>query len=215
MQEVVCIRVLRSGEKPSKSTSSDSPADRSVIAALAILFVVNLLTHSAVAQVLSRTALKQAQVTRPLSPEIMAMHTSAKRATALAPTGVDLAVAAATTTTSTTFNSDQGPGPGPIGPGPGCNLFPAPPSVGATVPLSYFGPPPSDVNQSFVGPVQLLRSGTVDAAHGTITLPLYQGKLAGSNKNVWYILTDVSDSNVAAALGLNFSTHCCPGKLPQ
>ncbi len=206
MQEVVCIRVLRSGEKPSKSTSSYSPADRSVIAALAILFVVNLLTHSAVAQVSSRTALKQAQVTRPLSPEIMAMHTSAKRPSAASPTSVDLAIAAATTATSTTFNSDQGPGPGPIGPGPGCNLFPAPPSVGATVPLSYFGPPPSDVNQSFVGPVQLLRSGTVDAAHGTITLPLYQGKLAGSNKNVWYILTDVSDSNVAAALGLNFST---------
>ena len=206
MQEVVCIRVLRSGEKPRKRTSSYTPADRSVIAALAILFVVNLSTHSVVAQVSSRTALKQAQVTRPLSPEIMAMHTLAKRPTAAAPTGVDLAVAAAATTTSTTFNSDQGPGPGPIGPGPGCNLFPAPPSVGATVPLSYFGPPPSDVNQSFVGPVQLLRSGTVDAAHGTITLPLYQGKLAGSNKNVWYILTDVSDSNVAAALGLNFST---------
>src|ERR1700757_80625 len=104
-----------------------------------------------------------------------------------------------------TFNSDQGPGPGPIGPGPGCNLFPAPPSVGATVPLSYFGPPPSDVNQSFVGPVQLLKSGTVDAAHGTITLPLYLGHMKGSKKNVWYILTDVDDPNVAAELGLNFS----------
>lgn len=57
-----------------------------------------------------------------------------------------------------------------------------------------------------MGPVQLLKSGTVDAAHGTITLPLYKGKLAGSNRNVWYILTDVSDSNVAAELGLNFST---------
>ena len=30
-------------------------------------------------------------------------------------------------------NQAQGPGPGPIGPGPGCNLFPAPPSVGANV----------------------------------------------------------------------------------
>ena len=39
-------------------------------------------------------------------------------------------------------NTAQGPGPGPIGPGPGCNLLPAPPSVGATVDLSYFGPPP-------------------------------------------------------------------------
>jgi hypothetical protein len=106
---------------------------------------------------------------------------------------------------SGTFNSDQGPGPGPIGPGPGCNLFPAPPSVGATVPLSYFGPSPSEVNASLVGPVQLLKSGTVDAAHGTITLPLYLGHMKGSGKNVWYILTDVDDPNVAAELGLNFS----------
>jgi len=106
---------------------------------------------------------------------------------------------------SNTFNSDQGPGPGPIGPGPGCNLFPAPPSVGATVPLTYFGPPPSETNPSLVGPVQLLKSGTVDAARGTITLPLYLGHMKGSKKNVWYILTDVDDPNVAAELGLNFS----------
>jgi hypothetical protein len=108
-------------------------------------------------------------------------------------------------TSSGAFNSAQGPGPGPIGPGPGCNLFPAPPSVGATVPLTYFGPSPSETNPSLVGPVQLLKSGTVDAAHGTITLPLYLGHMKGNNKNVWYILTDVDDPNVAAELGLNFS----------
>jgi hypothetical protein len=106
---------------------------------------------------------------------------------------------------SNTFNADQGPGPGPIGPGPGCNLFPAPPSVGATVPLTYFGPSPSETNPSLVGPVQLLKSGTVDTARGTITLPLYLGHMKGSKKNVWYILTDVDDPNVAAELGLNFS----------
>jgi len=106
---------------------------------------------------------------------------------------------------SNTFNADQGPGPGPIGPGPGCNLFPAPPSVGANVPLTYFGPSPSETNPSLVGPVQLLKSGTVDAARGTITLPLYLGHMKGSKKNVWYILTDVDDPNVAAELGLNFS----------
>jgi hypothetical protein len=103
------------------------------------------------------------------------------------------------------INSAQGPGGGAIGPGPGCDLFPAPPSVGASVPLSYFGPSPSTVNRSLVGPVQLLNSGTVDAAHGTITLPLYKGRLAGSNKAIWYILTDVDDQNVADELGLNFS----------
>ena len=98
----------------------------------------------------------------------------------------------------------QGPGPGPIGPGPGCNLFPAPPSVGASVNLSYFGPSPSTTNQSLVGPVQLLKTGPVDVARGTITIPLYLGHLR-NGKNVWYILTDVDDPDVAASLGLNFS----------
>ena len=73
--------------------------------------------------------------------------------------------------------AQDGPGPGPIGPGPGCNLFPAPPSIGAGVNLSYFGPPPSETNPSLVGPVQLLKSGTVDDQKGTITLPLYQGSV--------------------------------------
>jgi hypothetical protein len=126
------------------------------------------------------------------------MHTSAMRAI---PTAAQLT----TNTSAFTFNTDQGPGPGAIGPGPGCNLFPAPPSIGASVPLSYFGPPPSETNPSLVGPVQLLRSGTVDAAQGTVTLPLYKGKMAKTGKNVWYILTDVDDPGVAALLGLNFS----------
>src|SRR5579859_6716865 len=102
------------------------------------------------------------------------------------------------------FNTAQGPGPGPIGPGPGCNLLPAPPSVGANVNLSYFGPSPSTVNRSLVGPVQLLNSGQIDTTAGTITLPLYLGHMK-DGKNVWYILTDVDDSDVAAELGLNFS----------
>src|SRR6266404_5657882 len=202
MKKVICTLWIL-GRNANKGTSHSAASTRSIFA-LAILFVCGLLTHSAAAQTSPQIRTTQAHVTPSISREILAIHARAKRPVAAAPTSLELA--AATTVTSTTFNSDQGPGPGPIGPGPGCNLFPVPPSVGATVPLSYFGPPPSDVNQSFVGPVQLLRSGTVDAAHGTITLPLYQGKLAGSNKNVWYILTDVSDSNVAAALGLNFST---------
>lgn len=103
-------------------------------------------------------------------------------------------------------SSSNGPQAGVFGPGPGCNLFPAPPSVGATVPLSYFGPMPSNVNPSFVGPVQLLKSGVVDATKGTITLPLYKGYLKGTKTPIWYILTDVSDSDIANELGLNFST---------
>jgi hypothetical protein len=108
------------------------------------------------------------------------------------------------TNAATDPNLAQGPGPGPIGPGPGCNLFPAPPSIGTSFGLSYFGPPPSATNQSLVGPVQLLKSGTVDAAKGTITLPLYLGHMKNGT-NVWYILSDVDDAEVAALLGLNFS----------
>lgn len=97
------------------------------------------------------------------------------------------------------------PSPGVFGPGPGCNVFPAAASVGATVGLSYFGPPPSSTNQSLVGPVQLLKSGVIDDQKGTITLPLYQGTMAGTKKLVWYVLTDVSDPEVASLLGLLYS----------
>jgi hypothetical protein len=55
-----------------------------------------------------------------------------------------------------------------------------------------------------VGPVQLLNTGPVNTARGTITIPLYLGHMR-NGKNVWYILTDVDDSNIADALGLNFS----------
>src|ERR1700691_4385498 len=101
-------------------------------------------------------------------------------------------------------NTAQGPGPGPRGAGPGCDVFPAPPSVGATVDLSYFGPSPSSVDRSLVGPVQLLNTGPIDSVAGTITIPLYLGHMK-TGQNVWYILTDVDDSDVAAELGLNFS----------
>jgi len=98
----------------------------------------------------------------------------------------------------------DGPGPGTRGDGPGCDLFPAPASIGTTIGLSYFGPPPLDQTQ--VGPVQLLRSGQVDAVEGTVTLPLYKGYLKGNKKTpVWYILTDTNDHSQAAFLGLNFS----------
>ena len=86
---------------------------------------------------------------------------------------------------SDSFNSAQGPGPGAIGPGPGCDVFPAPANIGTKVSLSYFGPPPSSDNPSLVGPEQLLKSGTVDAANGTVTIPLYLGYMKGSHKNVW------------------------------
>jgi hypothetical protein len=100
----------------------------------------------------------------------------------------------------------NGPAPGPrANPGPGCNLFPAPASTGADVPITYFGPPPSSTNPSLVGPYQLLQSGVVDSIKGTITLPLYKGYMKKGNVPVWYILTDTDDPGVAALLGLNLS----------
>ena len=52
---------------------------------------------------------------------------------------------------------------------------PAPPSIGADVPLAYFGPAPSSVDKRLVGPVQLLRAGVIDEDLGTIQLPIYTG----------------------------------------
>jgi len=81
---------------------------------------------------------------------------------------------------------------------------PAPASTGTKVPITYFGPPPSQVDRELVGPVQLLRSGKLDRKNGTIRLPLYLGHMRDGT-NVWYILTDTTDRDNAEALGLNFS----------
>jgi len=81
---------------------------------------------------------------------------------------------------------------------------PPPPSVGADVPATYFGPVPSDVKREYIGPYQLLKSGKIDLDSKTITLPLYHGQMKDGRK-VWYILTDTTDMGNAAALGLNYS----------
>jgi hypothetical protein len=65
--------------------------------------------------------------------------------------------------------------------GPIDEVRPAPPSIGADVPLTYFAPPASSDEESLIGPLQLLRSGPVDLDAGTITLPLYEGRLADGN----------------------------------
>jgi hypothetical protein len=108
---------------------------------------------------------------------------------------------------------------------------PAPPSIGADVPLTYFAPPGSTDEQGLIGPLQLLRSGPIDLDAGTITLPLYEGRLGNGNarkskqvrakrragkriarvssntrgRKQWYVLTDTSDREEARALGLLFS----------
>ncbi len=84
------------------------------------------------------------------------------------------------------------------------DVAPAPPSIGADIPLTYFGPAPSDVQKELIGPHQLLKAGKVDLDAGTITLPLYKGKMR-DGRTVWYIVTDTSDKYNADALGLNHS----------
>jgi hypothetical protein len=54
---------------------------------------------------------------------------------------------------------------------------PSPPSIGADVPVTYFAPPPSTDQPHLIGPLQLLRTGPVDLDEGTITLPLYEGRV--------------------------------------
>jgi hypothetical protein len=166
------------------------------------IFTLTSLTVSGFAAPLAM-AQRTSTTKQPISSEALALHLRAKRVAVAPETRPE--ILASSSATSSTFNSEQGPGPGAIGPGPGCDLFPAPASVGASVPLSYFGPSPSTVNPSLVGPVQLLNTGPVDAANGTITIPLYKGTLKGTKKTIWYILTDVDDQGVAAELGLNFS----------
>jgi hypothetical protein len=85
------------------------------------------------------------------------------------------------------------------------DFAPAPPSIGADIPLTYFGPAPSEFMKELIGPHQLLRSGPVDLNASTVTIPLYQGQMAGTGETVWYVLTDTTDKGNADALGLNWS----------
>ncbi len=94
---------------------------------------------------------------------------------------------------------------------------PAPNNVGTTVPLPYNGANATQVNPSLVGPIQLLRSGTMDFTDPqapTITIPLYLGHMRDGT-NVWYILTDTDDKGNSEQLGLNYSaklTYSSVGK---
>ncbi len=89
--------------------------------------------------------------------------------------------------------------------GPGCRVEPSSPSIGADVPETYFGAAPSTVMKELVGPLQLLTAGRLDQRAGTLTLPLYRGRVRSSNRTVWYILTDTTDKGNAEALGLNYA----------
>lgn len=89
--------------------------------------------------------------------------------------------------------------------GPGCRIDPSSPSVGTDIPETYFGAAPSTVQKELIGPLQLLTAGRLDARAGTITLPLYRGRIRQSGEIIWYILTDTTDRGNAEALGLNYA----------
>ena len=97
------------------------------------------------------------------------------------------------------FAQDATPAPAGID-----EVVPAPASIGTDIPLTYFGPPPSEVQKELVGPVELLRAGEIDMEAGTVTLPLYRGQMTDGTI-VWYVLTDTTDEANAEALGLNHS----------
>ncbi len=86
------------------------------------------------------------------------------------------------------------------------DVRPSPPSIGADIPVTYFGPPPSSVEPELIGDLQLLTAGTLNEDEGTITLPLYYGRIADSGESVYYIVTDTTDLSTAQALGLNHSS---------
>jgi len=87
---------------------------------------------------------------------------------------------------------------------------PAPDSIRPDHLIVVAQPSPSEVNPSFLGPVHLLRSARVDLQAGTVTMPLFRGNLA-SGETVWSILTDVSDENLAALHGVNYSAKMAYG----
>lgn len=96
------------------------------------------------------------------------------------------------------------------------DVRPGPPSVGADIPVTYFGPAPSDSNPRLIGPVQLLTAGTIDEDAGTITLPLYEGQILGdSDSTFYYIVTDTTDKGTAEALGLNHASKLTFSKIVQ
>jgi hypothetical protein len=81
---------------------------------------------------------------------------------------------------------------------------PPPSNIGTLVTNEYNGVPPSVQDERLVGPVDLVKNARVDECGGTVTLPLYEGRMQDGTP-VWYILTETNDEGAAEALGLNFA----------
>ncbi len=80
----------------------------------------------------------------------------------------------------------------------------APGSIAADIPLVASEPPPVGIDLGQRGPLNLLSSGSVDLAAGTVTVPLHHGRMK-SGETVWYVLLDSNDKGQADALGINYA----------
>jgi hypothetical protein len=80
----------------------------------------------------------------------------------------------------------------------------APLSIRQDIAVVYNTPSPSEVKPELIGPVQFVRTARIHEDQGTVTLPLYEGHMK-SGESAWYVLTDVSNADLANHLGLGFS----------
>lgn len=80
-------------------------------------------------------------------------------------------------------------------------------SAYAAQPHDFYQPAPPVLASHYAvvrAPNLILKTGVVDLDNGTVTLPLYMGHMR-DGRNVWYVLTDVSDQGLAEELGINYS----------
>lgn len=80
---------------------------------------------------------------------------------------------------------------------------PAPGAISPDIPL-IASEPAAAGESGQRGPLNLLTSGTVDLAAGTVTVPLHQGRMK-SGETVWYVLFDTNDKGQADTLGINYA----------
>lgn len=109
----------------------------------------------------------------------------AAAALTLAATGCAAAAVAATPAASSAGIERSGPPPGPDDPRP------APPAVAGYYPIVYAQQP-------------VLPAARIDTTAGTVTLPLYQGRMR-DGRTVWYVVTDASDRQLAHRYRANYS----------
>ena len=86
---------------------------------------------------------------------------------------------------------------------------PAPGAIKGDHDIVVAEPSPSNINESFLGPVLLMKSAQVDLEAGTARLPLHKGTVDG--KTVWFVLTDVSDRDLAELHGVPYAAKMAYG----